>query len=132
MCKSSRDIKGYDKCETQQGNKAKARQTLQYHRGQLLFPEKGRKSCPGVGFEPTTLCSQGERCIFLRNYYMLLTALKLLFIRIMKCSIIAYVHLSFSALCFMLPLLPPVSWLLCPWLNQYQLGINLYSQLEYK
>ena len=102
MCKSSRDIKGYDKCETQRGNKTKARQTLQYHPGQLLFPEKGRKSCPGVGFEPTTLCSPGKRCIFLQNYYMLLTALKLLFIRIMKCSIIAYVHLEGSTFCLWL------------------------------
>ena len=31
-------------CETQQGNKAREKQ---YHPGQLLFPEKGKKSCLG-------------------------------------------------------------------------------------
>ena len=44
---------------------ARQRKTNQLHQGQFLFPkEKGRgkkEELPWVGFEPTTLCSLGER-----------------------------------------------------------------------
>ena len=48
--------------KTKRYRKAKAQQTNQLHPGQLFFSRE-KEEMPWVGFEPTTLCSLGERSI---------------------------------------------------------------------